>query len=43
VKLNQDYEKTLIIATHDVRMPDREPSICVKYLQNGIIREEGDS
>ena len=43
VKLNQDYEKTLIIATHDVRMPDREPSMCVKYLQNGIIREEGDS
>ena len=43
VKLNQDYEKTLIIATHDVRIRDREPSICVKYLQNGIIREEGDS
>ena len=43
VKLNQCYEKTLIIATHDVRMPDRESSMCVKYLQNGIIREEGDS
>ena len=42
VELNRSYAKTLIIATHDVRLPRREPSIRVKYLQDGVIRDGGD-
>jgi putative ABC transport system ATP-binding protein len=41
VELNRGYDKTLIIATHDARLPKRESSICVKYLKNGVIGEEG--
>jgi putative ABC transport system ATP-binding protein len=42
VKLNRGYGKTLIVATHDARL-QREPSICVKYLRDGAVRDEGAS
>lgn len=42
VELNRSYQKTLLIATHDVQLPQRNPAIRVKHLRNGALEEEGN-